>query len=265
MIARHSRTALLCALVLGGVVEAAHGQERPYFVSYTDRLEKAGELEVSALSTIGDVKDGPNYFAPWIEIEYGITGRWTTEVYIEGVTIHKDASAFTGWRWENRFRPFAGEHRVNPVLYVEYESLNEASRIQKEIVGEGAPSRDPLGSLVHKHARELEGRLILSTQLADWEIAGNAIVEKNLSEDEGFEYGYAGGATRRFRQFSAGLEVYGGLGASAAEFEQTRHFVAPVVAFRLPRGSVVKASVGFGVTGASERYLVRIGYSVDLW
>ena len=30
---------------------------------------------------------------------------------------------------ENRFRPLKREHIINPVLYLEYESLNEASKI----------------------------------------------------------------------------------------------------------------------------------------
>jgi hypothetical protein len=264
MMARRSRVAVLCALVLGGVVDTTEAQERPYFVTYSDRLETKGELEVSVLSTIGDVKDSPNYFAPWIEIEYGITPRWTTEVYLEGVTINKDASAFTGWRWENRFRPFAGEHFINPVLYIEYENVNDGSRIQKEIVGEGSTSRDPLGILKHEHAHELEGRLILSKQFDAWEVAGNAIIEKNLSEDEGLEYGYAAAGSKRWGRFIAGLEAYGGLGVSNPEFEQTRHFIAPIVGWRVAKG-LLKGSVGFGVTDASERYLFRIGYSRDLW
>jgi hypothetical protein len=264
VIARQTRAAVICACVLGAAIDA-EAQERPYFVTYNDRLETPGELEVSVLSTIGDVKESPNYFAPWIEIEYGVARRWTAELYLEGVAMHKDASAFTGWRLENRFRPFAGDHFLNPVLYIEYENVNEASRIQKEIVGEGSQSRDPLGQLLHEHAHELEGRLIVSKYFRDWEVAGNAILEKNLSEDEGLEYGYAASASKRFGHLTAGLEVYGGLGVSNPEFEQTRHFVAPILAWRLTKGSVVKGSVGFGVTDASERYLVRLGYSIDLW
>lgn len=256
----------LSALLLLGSAATARGQEGAFFVTYNDYLEKPRELEVSLFSTVGDPKDGaPGYFAPWIEIEYGVMPRWTTEVYIEGVAIHEDASAFTGWRWENRFRPFAGDHVVNPVLYIEYESVNEASRIQKEIVGEGAPSRDPVGLLIHQHAHEFEGRLILSKTLRCWDVAGNVIAEKNVSQNEGVEFGYTAGVSRPVGQFFAGLEVYGGLGATVAQHEQTRHFVAPIVAWQLTKGSVVKASVGFGVTSASERYLFRIGYSMDLW
>jgi hypothetical protein len=264
---RATRTTFtLTGLLLGTFASVSDAQERPYFVTYNDTLQKRGELEVSLLSTIGQPKDeSARYFAPWIEIEYGVTKRWTTELYIEGVSIHDDASAFTGWRLENRFRPFEGNHLINPVLYIEYESINEGSRIQKEIVGEGSFPSEPIRMLRHEHAHELEGRLILSKQVAAWDVAGNVIAEKNLSESEGVEFGYAAAVSRRIGRLVAGMEAYGGLGATIAEPAQTRHFVAPTVAWRLTRASMLKASVGFGVTNTSERYLVRFGYSIDAW
>ena len=42
---------------------------------------------------------------------------------------------FTGFRIENRFSLLPGDHRIKPVLYVEYEHLNEADKTLKEIVG----------------------------------------------------------------------------------------------------------------------------------
>jgi len=262
---RLSQAAVLGIVLLGAAATAA-AQERPFFVTYSEHLEEKGDLEVSILSTAGTPKDGgPRYVAPWIELEYGITSRWTAEFYLEGVNVHDDASAYTGWRIENRVRPFAGDHFLNPVLYIEYESINEASRIQKEIVGEGGLPDEPVGTLKHDHAHELEGRLILSKDVMNWEIAGNLILEKNLSADEGVEFGYATGAWRRLHKLMVGAEVYGGLGATVAGGEETRHFVAPIVGWRFNKKSMVKASVGFGVTDVSDRYLVRVGYSIDLW
>ena len=72
------------------------------------------------------------YFAPYLEFEYGVTAQWTTEFYLEGQSTWGDSSVFTGWRLENRYKPLKREHWINPVLYLEYENLNEASRIQKE-------------------------------------------------------------------------------------------------------------------------------------
>jgi hypothetical protein len=260
------KTAAVGALLLVGAADSARAQERPYFVVYNDHLEKPRELELAVLSTLGDPKDGAaRYFAPWIELEYGVMRKWTAELYLEGASTHHDGSAFTGWRIENRYRPFDGDHIVNPVLYVEYESISEASRIQKEIVGEGAVSREPIRNLDEQPAHELEGRLILSTDLTKWNFSENLILEKNLSVAEGVEFGYAAAVSRHIGQFYAGVEVYGGLGATVAQSVETRQFIAPVVSWRATRASLFKVSVGFGVTDASERYLFRVGYSIDLW
>jgi hypothetical protein len=267
------KTSAFGALLLVCAAEAANAQEqpytaaeRPYFVTYNDHLEKKGELEVAFLSTFGDPRGGtPRYFAPWTELEYGVLKRWTVELYLEGASIHHDGSAFTGWRFENRYRPFDGNHFVNPVLYIEYESISEASRIQKEIVGEGAVPNEPIRELDEEHAHELEARLILSSDRGNWNFSENLILEKNLSADEGVEFGYAAAVSRRLGSFNAGVEVYGGLGTTIAEPAQTRQFIAPVVAWHPTPGSLFKASIGFGVTDASERYLFRIGYSIDLW
>jgi len=226
----------------------ATAQERPYFVTYDHYLEEPGDLEVAIASTTGFPKvDTPSYTAPWLELEYGVTGWWTSELYLEGVTTGSDGSAFTGWRWENRFRPLTSEHRINPVLYVEYEGINEASRIQKEIVGSGALSSEPIAELRKTPAHELEGKVILSSAVNGWNIAENLIVEKNLSADEGLEFGYSVGVSRSLgglasgsachlcrENFVAGVEAYGGLGSSQLwGLTDTRHYIAPLLAWHI--------------------------------
>lgn len=257
----------------------AFAQERAYFVTYDHYLEERGNLEVALATTTGLPRGSARaYTAPWLELEYGVTGWWTTELYLEGVTTRGDGNAFTGWRFENRFRPLKAEHRINPVLYVEYESINEASRIQKEIVGAGRVHFEPIDELRHEHAHELEGKLILSSAIAGWNVSENIIIEKNLSEDEGFEFGYAVGVARSLgglasantcrlcrENFSVGAEIYGGLGSSEdfARSEQ-RHYLAPVVSWRLGDRTSVKGSIGFGLTDTSDRYLIRFGVAYEL-
>lgn len=267
---------LVSVLALGSIPASA--QERAYFVTYDHYLEERGNLEVAVATTSGVPKDGgPAFTAPWLELEYGFTGWWTAELYLEGVTTRGNGSGFTGWRWENRFRPLQGEHRVNPVLYVEYERINEASRIQKEIVGSGRLSSEPIDELRQETAHELEAKLILSSAVHGWNISENFIVEKNLSADEGLEFGYAAGVSRslgglargtncRFcrENFVAGVELYGGLGSSQeAAWDETRHFVAPVLAWHVNQRSTLKVSAGFGLTPASDRVLLRVGYAYE--
>lgn len=269
----------LCAVLAACLVPAqVLAQERAYFVTYDHYLEEPGHLEIAVATTTGLPKGAHGaYSAPWLELEYGVWGWWTTELYLEGVTTRKDGSGLTGWRWENRFRPLKGEHALNPVVYVEYESINEASRIQKEILGRGSLPFEPIAGLREEHVHELEGKLILSSALAGWNLSENLIVEKNLSADEGLEFGYSVGVSRSLgglasgtschvcrENFVAGVEAYGGLGTSKERtLTGTRHYVAPVIAWHLTDRQTLRASTGFGLTEASDRYLFRVGWAYE--
>ena len=269
--------ALLAFIV--GCARPAHAQERAYVVTYDHYLEEPGNLEIALADTTGLPRNGhAAYSAPWLELEYGLTGWWTTELYLEGVTTRGDGNAFTGWRWENRFRPFRGEHRLNPVLYVEYENTSEASRIQKEVVGSGAVPFDPIDDLRREHTRELEGKLIVSSVVGVWNLSENLIFEKNLSEGEGVEFGYSAGVSRPLGTLASGTschacaenlivgaEAYGGLGSTGAfAASEQRHYLAPVFGWHLTARTTFKASVAFGLTSASDRYLLRLGFSYEL-
>jgi len=273
------RLVWLCLVLALANAPTAFAQERAYFVTYDHYLEEPGNLEIAVANTIGMPKgDHGAYWAPWLELEYGFTGWWTAEFYLEGVTTRRDGSGLTGWRWENRFRPLKGEHRVNPVFYIEYENINEASRIQKEIVGSGSLSFEPIADLRQEHVHELEVKLILSSALAAWNLSENLIVEKNLSRSEGFEFGYSVGLSRSLgglasgtschvcrENFVAGIEAYGGLGTSKERtLTDTRQFIAPVIAWHVTDRSTLKASTAFGLTDASDRYLVRVGWAYEL-
>jgi hypothetical protein len=273
---RISILGLLCAL---GSAAFASAQERPYFVTYDHYLEERGNLEIAIATTTGIPKKNEGvYTAPWLELEYGLAGWWTAELYLEGVTTHGAGHGFTGWRVENRFRPLRDEHRITPVLYVEYENINEASRIQKEIVGSGSLPFEPIAELTQEQAHELEAKLILSSAVGVWNISENIIVERNLSANEGFEFGYSVGVARHLgslaratscllcpENFVIGIEAYGGLGSSEAfARSEQRHYLAPVVSWRVSTRSTLKASVGFGLTSTGDHALFRVGYAYEL-
>jgi hypothetical protein len=258
---------------------SADAQESPYFVTYTHHLEEPGNLEIETSSTMGVPRSSQRFFfAPYIEFEYGVTGRWTSELYLEGQSTSGADATFTGWRWENRFRPLAREHWINPILYLEYEGINEASRIEKEVVGNTGVSADALAELQQTHAHELETKLILSSTIHDWNIAENLIVEKNLSQEEGFEFGYslgvyrpiatlASGTSCRFcrENFSAGVEIYGGLGSTNGfGLHDTAHYVAPVIAWQVSDNSTLRFSPSIGLTHDSNPALLRFGYSYEI-
>jgi hypothetical protein len=272
------RVCASAAMLVILIASSAFAQERPYFVTYDHYLEEPGNLEVAVATTTGVPKRNQSaYTAPWLEIEYGLTGWWTTELYLEGVTTTHDGSGFAGWRWENRFRVLETEHRVNPVVYVEYERVSEASRIQKEIVGDGSLAFEPIASLRKETSNELEAKLILSSAVRSWNVAENFIIEKNFSEDEGVEFGYSVGVSRSLgdlarasdcrlcaENFVAGVELYGGLGTTQAfGVDETRHYLAPVFAWHATDRSTLKASVGFGLTEASDHVLFRVGWAYE--
>ena len=277
---RRSLAARLGGLLLALLLAApARGQESPYFVTYDDHMEEPGNLEISVLNTTGVRGNGqPAYFAPYTEIEYGVKAWWTAELYLEGQKTLNDGTIFTGWRLENRWRPLARQHRINPVLYFEYENINEGSRIKKEVVGHAEPATESNAELRRAHAHELEAKLILSSQVKGWNVSENFIVEKNLSADEGVEFGYALGVSRPLaslasarncrlcrENFVAGLELYGGLGDSRNfGLKQTAHYLAPAISWQVSDSTTLRFSTGFGLTSNSAPVLIRFGYSYEV-
>lgn len=258
---------------------AASAQEAPYFVTYDHHLEEPRNLEIATSTTIGVPRSGQRfYLAPYMELEYGLKAWWTTEFYLEGQSTNGDSAVFTGWRLENRFRVLNREHHINPILYVEYENVNEASRIQKELVGNTPDFGEPNAELAKTRSHELETKLILSSDVHDWNISENFIVEKNLSASEGFEFGYALGISRplatlasaancRFcrENFAAGLEMYGGLGSTNGfGLHDTTHYLAPIISWQLSDNASLHISPAIGLTHSSNPVLLRFGYSYEI-
>ncbi len=253
--------------------------DKAYFVTYDHQLEEPGNLEVSINPVIGKPPSGNTFVGSWTELEYGAKGWWTTEFYLDGQTTRHDSTVFTGFRWENRFRPLMGEHWINPVLYVEFDSLNGADKTMKEVVGfdsqhdHTVPNPDARAERKH----EIEAKLILGSNFKGWNISENFISEKNL-RNEPWEFGYAVGVSRPLgleaspkscafcpENFRAGLELYGGLGTwHQFAVSKTSHYIAPVLAWELPNGTTFRISPTFGLSENSHRVLVRFGVSYEL-
>jgi hypothetical protein len=248
-------------------------------VTYNHHMEEPGNLDIEVSSTTDVPRSGQRFYsAPYLELEYGVTTQWTSELYREGQSTWADSTVFTGWRFENRFKPLHREHWINPVLYLEYEDLSEASRIQKEIEGGGPDLISRNALLTPLRARELETKLILSSDYHDWNIAENFIAAKNFSQSEGVEFGYsfgvsrplgtlASGANCRFcrENFIVGAEMCGGLG-STLEFgvRNTAHYIAPVLSWAISDNSTLRFSPGFGLTQKSNVVLFRFGYTYEV-
>ncbi|HET7104538.1 MAG TPA: hypothetical protein VFI20_10675, partial [Terracidiphilus sp.] len=104
-------------------------------MAYSHALEEPGNLEVAFKGLSASPKEANGFVSSVLELEYGATGWWTTELYLDGQSTRNDSTIFTGYRWENRFRVLPSEHWINPVLYVEYENVNAADKSLLEVVG----------------------------------------------------------------------------------------------------------------------------------
>ncbi len=264
---------LLCSFLLP---PGSCAQESPYIVTYDHYLEEPGSLEIAYVSTFGTQRGSHNFHAFWVEFEYGARAWWTTEFYLEGQTTFHDSTVFTGFRWENRFRPLQHEHFINPVIYIEYEQKSGADKIRKEVEGHDVESDYAVpNALARKeHGHEVELKLLLSKTFKGWNFAQNTIAGKSLS-NKPWEFGYALGASRPLalkasanrcsfcrENFIAGIEMYGGLGdCHSFGLHDTSHYVAPVMAWNLPSGWTLRLSSGFGLNNNSHRFLLRWGVS----
>ena len=257
---------------------ALRAGEGPYFVTYSHQMEEPGDLEISFNPVVGLPKTATGFMGSTTEIEYGVKGWWTTEFYLDGQTTRRDSTLFTGWRWENRFRPLMREHWINPVLYFEFEDINGADKSLKEIVGHDVEGdwADPNHETRLERKREIETKLILSSNFKGWNISENFIGEKNLA-NEPWEFGYALGVNRPLgleassracnfcrENFRAGFEMFGGLGDwHSFGLKDTSHYLAPVVSWGLRNGTTLRLSPAFGLTEGSARALVRFGISYE--
>lgn len=257
--------------------QTSPAQESPYIVTYDHYLEEPGNLELEYFSTLGTQRAGNGFHAYWVELEYGAKAWWTTEFYLDAQSTFGDGTLLTGFRWENRFRLLEREHFINPVVYVEYEQINEADKIIKEVEGHDTESDQAESNARARRTldHELEFKLLLSKTWKGWNVAVNPLATRNLLPGEPWEFGYALGASRPLaleaspeacnfcrENFIAGVELYGGLGdAESFGLHDTSHYLAAAVAWNLPSGWTVRFSPGFGLNADSHRLLVRWGLS----
>jgi len=254
-------------------VSSASAGERPYFITYDQTMEEPGNLEIELKGLTASPQEGDRFVSGVTEFEYGAKGWWTTEFYLDGQTTANQSTLFTGYRWENRFRVLMHEHIVNPVLYFEYEDTNGANKSLLEVVGFDSQfdALLPNDQARRERKREIETKLILSSNLNGWNISENFIAEKNLSGDP-WEFGYAVAVSRPLsllaspdecalcrENFQAGVEFYGGLGTeNNFTLRGTSQYIAPLLSWQIG-DAVFKVSPTFGLTDASFRTMLRFG------
>ncbi|HEY9126585.1 MAG TPA: hypothetical protein VIM62_05625 [Acidobacteriaceae bacterium] len=257
---------------------SAHGQEKPYFVTYSSDLEEPGNLEVEYKGLASHPKDANAFTSDTIELEYGATAWWTTELYAQGQSTQNDSTVFTGFRWENRFRPLPREYWINPVIYVEYERVTHADKSILEVTGHDSIARFQVNNN-QTHAiveKSIEGKLILSSNFKGINLSENIIAEKNIS-NEPWEFGYAIAAARPLTLIASGhhctfcaqnvglgAELYGGLGDRYSfGLKQTSQYAGPTVSLNTPSGFTYVFSPQFGLNDNSIGVIWRFKVSYE--
>jgi hypothetical protein len=273
-------TGLFFVLVLLFWGVSLRAQEPPYFVTYSDAMEEPGNLEISYKGIHAAPKNANFFNSATVEFEYGLKGWWTTEVYLSGQSTQNDSTIFTGYRWENRFRPLLRNHFINPVLYMEYENTNEADRSFLEVMNHDSAADLFLANAQGRSEmeRSLELKLILGSNFRGWNISENFITEKALNKSEAWEFGYALAVSRPLtlsagrkscvfcrENFAAGLELYGGLGTTEAfGWKQTSQYLAPNIQFNIPKGPTIGFEPSFGLNSNSVGVLWRFKVSYEI-
>jgi hypothetical protein len=249
-----------------------------YFVTYSHQMEEPGNLEITTRSLVGFPRNAHSFLGEAVELEYGVKTWWTTEIYLDGQSTSGESTIFTGYRWENRFRVLLHEHWINPVLYVEFENINEADKALLEVVGHDSRSDFLVRNDRSGKQREAELKLILSSNFKGWNISENLIFEKHLNAPIPWEFGYAVGFSRPLslvasakscvlcrENFSLGAEMYGGLGDRYSfGLHDTSHYLAPTVSFRPPSGPSFMISPSVGLNDNSHGFLLRVGVSYEI-
>jgi hypothetical protein len=262
---------LLAPLVFfAGSVRA---QEPPYFVTYSHVLEEPGNLEIASQSVYSHPKNANPFTAETVEFEYGVTAWYTAEAYLQGQSTAHDSTVFTGFRFENRFRPLRSEHFVNPVIYIEYEDHSQADKSFLEITDNAVISDQEVSNarLRRDVERAMELKLILSSNFNGFNFSENIISEKSLS-NEPWEFGYVLGASRSLassasrractfcrQNFAVGTELFGGLGTRYDfGFKSTSIYLGPTVGFSAPHNLTITAGPEFGLNANSAGVLWRL-------
>ncbi len=271
---------LCCLLCLASLAPTpALAQEPPYLVTYSDVLEEPGNLEIATQTLGAAPKDTNPFVAQTYEIEYGVTAWWTAETYLQGQTTRNDSTTFTGFRFENRFRPLRQSHFINPVLYLEYEDINQTDKSFLEVTGNHAIQdlQVPNRYLRSDVERSVEGKLIASSYIHGFNVSENIIAEKNIS-NEPWEFGYAVGVSHLLanraspdrcifcrQYFAVGGELFGGLGTRYTfGTSGTEQYAGPTIAYSAPRNLTVLFGPEFGLNANSAAVLWRLKVAYEI-
>lgn len=186
-----------------------------------------------------------NLFAHSIELEYGLSNKWTAGLYLDfeqpaGQSIKWIRTKALGAHyrfWEK------GERPVDLAMYIEYLM----------------PKKE------YKDAEEIEFKLILEKDFGFHTIVLNPTFEKKVSGPDvgkGVEFALNGGYYyREWLRVQPGIEFYSKMGemAELKAFADQKTYVFPSVDFVFGKNGMIKwhAGIGFGLTNPADNIVVK--------
>jgi hypothetical protein len=219
---------------------------------YPYRTANKGEIEVENFTTYTSrgSKDLPTpanndgLTRTTFEFTYGITEKTELAYYRDYARSRGDRFEYAASRFHVRTRFFEkGELPVDLGAYVELEYPTQEPGEEKEVEG--------------------ELRLIMEKDFGRWTWDFNPIFERALKgpdRSEGWELHYAMSFIYRPSEYwQPRLDFFGDFGP-IRDFEprdEQKHLISPAVDFRIAHGLFATIGLGFGLTDATERRLLR--------
>ncbi len=233
----------------------AMAQARDFKV-YGYKTPDAGEIELvywtdyvlqsdQTMKYFGQKVDRESLWAHTLEVEYGVTDRFTLAAYVDyeqpdGEDFELVQARIVAARY--RFGE-PGEHAFDTALYVEYYLPREGWQ------GEA------------KEKAEL--RLIMEKDLGGSTLTLNPKFEKVTSGpeiEEGLEFEYGVSLYSKWRgAFKWGLEAYGGIGefVNLKPVDRQKHYLVPAATWKVAEHLKWNLGAAFGLTDAADDVVLK--------
>lgn len=183
-----------------------------------------------------------------IEIETGITDRWSQSIYFDG-----DSQSGSPVSSDNNFRINLIKTEFNISVF---ESKWFDFRMNNEWALKTTGKADPLS--VEKYSDSIELRTIFSKSINPFTIIiAPGFFYRYSEEPLGLTYFYANAIQYGFSDMlTIGLEFHGDLGEMKTSSEQS-HYIVPTIDIQLSEKALLGIGVGVGLNEQAEKYTFR--------
>jgi hypothetical protein len=215
---------------------------------YTIKVEK-GETEIEFRSGYQSFDGGPNEYASVIDVGYGVTNRWKTELVLEYEGETGEGGQLEAWEWENIIvLTEQGKYWLDLGLFAEYEHPFS-----------GGPDEIKIGPMLQKDIGSTVANLNL---LFEREIGSGAGNETEL--DYSWQVKWRGNQALEW-----GVQGFGGLGELGDLGGGDKHSLGPALfgVRRLASGNKIAydAAVLTGVNGAAPDSTLRFEIEYEMY